>query len=119
MNYSLEETVYHKDVYDYREPLKVVGTRKDQLELQGDYSGGTHNVSQVEWLSIEGVSRIYDYGTKKAYRDRILAIQKSIPITAAHPIPGIPDTVKPGVIVIVDSLFELIQIGLKLTKEVK
>lgn len=51
----LNQTVYHKDVYDGREPLRVVGIREHELELEGDYSGGTHAVCQKDWLNIEGV----------------------------------------------------------------
>ena len=51
----LNQTVYHKNVYDGREPLRVVGIREHELELEGDYSGGTHAVCQKSWLKIEGV----------------------------------------------------------------
>lgn len=47
--------VYHEDVYDGKEPLKVVGIREDELELEGDYSGGTHAVTQKSWLPLSGV----------------------------------------------------------------
>lgn len=47
--------VYHKDIYDGKELLEIVGIRKDTVELEGDYSGGTHRVCQRDWLSIEGV----------------------------------------------------------------
>lgn len=55
--------VYHRDVYQCREPLKVVGIKEDEVELEGDYSGGTHNVVQRSWLPIKGVRRTrnYDY----------------------------------------------------------
>ncbi len=56
MEFKLGQTVYHKDVYNYREELKVVGIREDQLECEGDYSGGTHNTLQRCWLTIEGIS---------------------------------------------------------------
>lgn len=36
--------VYHRDIYQCREPLKVVGIKEDEVELEGDYSGGTFNV---------------------------------------------------------------------------
>jgi hypothetical protein len=55
MKLEIDMTVYHKDVYDGHEPLKVVGIRKDTVELEGDYSGGTHAVCQKDWLSISGV----------------------------------------------------------------
>jgi hypothetical protein len=35
--------VYVKELYEGREPFKIVGIRQNQVELEGDYSGGTHN----------------------------------------------------------------------------
>lgn len=55
MEIKLNMTVYHKDVYDGKEPLVVVGIRKDELELEGDFSGGTHPIIEKSWLPIEGV----------------------------------------------------------------
>lgn len=51
----LGQIVYHERVYKGKEPLKVVGIREKEVELQGDYSGGTHNVCQKDWLPKEGV----------------------------------------------------------------
>lgn len=46
--------VFHTKIYDGNEPLIVVGIRKDQVELKGDYSGvGLDNSSC--WLPIDGV----------------------------------------------------------------
>lgn len=45
--------VYVEDIYNGREPFKVVGIRENQIELQGDYSGGTHNVNQKSWIDID------------------------------------------------------------------
>lgn len=53
--------VYHRDIYQCRQPLKVVGIREDEVELEGDYSGGTHNVVQRSWLPIKGVRRTRNY----------------------------------------------------------
>ena len=36
--------VYIEGVYYGHEPFKVVGIRDNQVELEGDFSGGTHNV---------------------------------------------------------------------------
>lgn len=44
----------HEHIYNHKEPLKVIGIREHELELQGDYSGGTHNVIQSDWLPREG-----------------------------------------------------------------
>jgi len=37
------------------EPMKIVGIREYSVELEGDYSGGTHNVCQKDWMPIDGV----------------------------------------------------------------
>lgn len=55
IEYKLGMIVYHNDVYDGREPLKIVGIRHDELELRGDYSG-MNNIIDNCWLPIEGVS---------------------------------------------------------------
>ena len=47
--------VYHKDIYSGRESMKIVGIRENEVELEGDYSGGIHNVCQKDWLSIDGL----------------------------------------------------------------
>jgi hypothetical protein len=52
---ELGVTVYHKDVYWGREPMKIVGIREHEIELEGDWSGGTHNVCQKGWMPIEGI----------------------------------------------------------------
>lgn len=52
---ELGAKVYHKDIYDGKELMEIVGIRKTQVELEGDYSGGTHAVCQKDWLSIEGI----------------------------------------------------------------
>ena len=73
-NYSFQinQTVYHRSVYEHREPLKIVGITEDELLLEGDYSGGTHNVCGRSWLPIKGTSRIYNYAFKlKARKDAI------------------------------------------------
>lgn len=46
--------VYHTSIYNGNERMKIVGIREKELELEGDYSGGTHNVTQKDWLPIEG-----------------------------------------------------------------
>ena len=49
------QTVYHRDIYDYNEPMTIVGIREHSVELLGDYSGGTNGVSQSDWMPIDGV----------------------------------------------------------------
>lgn len=43
--------VYAENIYNGKEPLKVVGIRENQVELEGDYSVGTHKVSQKLWFN--------------------------------------------------------------------
>lgn len=52
--YKLGMTVYHKNVYNGKEPLEIVGIRNNELELRGDYSG-MYNIIDNCWLPIEGV----------------------------------------------------------------
>ncbi|MGN6417776.1 MAG: hypothetical protein ACTHMC_09810 [Pseudobacter sp.] len=40
-------------------PFKVVGIRENELEIEGDFSGGTHNVCQIGWVPIEDISPYY------------------------------------------------------------
>ncbi len=37
------------EYYDHGEKFEVVGIRANELELRGDWSGGTHNVDQTSW----------------------------------------------------------------------
>lgn len=62
---ELGQFVYHKDIYDGNELMEVVGIRKDSVELRGDFSGGTHNVSQTDWLAIDDVITPLEKATKK------------------------------------------------------
>ncbi len=50
--------VFHKTIYDGKECMTVVGIRYTEVELEGDYSGGTHKVIQKDWLPIEGLFRL-------------------------------------------------------------
>lgn len=49
---------FHESIYDGKELMEVVGIRKDTVELQGDYSGGTHQVCQKDWLPVQGLFRL-------------------------------------------------------------
>jgi hypothetical protein len=59
--YEIGMRVGHKDVYDGCESLIIRGIRKTtedkvvMLLLEGDYSGGTHAVTQSSWLPSSGV----------------------------------------------------------------
>jgi hypothetical protein len=71
-SFRIGDIVYHRSVYEHKEPLKVVGITEDKLLLEGDYSGGTHNVCQRDWLPIKGISRIHNHAYKlKARKDAI------------------------------------------------
>ena len=67
--------VYHRDIYDYREQMKVVGITEDTLILEGDLSGGTHVVCQRTEVSISGTSVIYDYGRKLKMREDAISTE--------------------------------------------
>lgn len=86
-NFKLGQTVYHRSVYSHKEPLKVVGIKLDKLELEGDYSGGTHNVVQKQWMPLKGVSRIYNHAYKEECRKEAIAVE-----TLAIPAAGSKDT---------------------------
>lgn len=51
---DFDMTVYHTEVYNGKEPLKVVGIRKSEVELYGDYSG-MGNSYGAQWLHLNGV----------------------------------------------------------------
>lgn len=55
---ELGMTVFHDSIYKGRELMTIVGIRKHEVELEGDYSGGTHNILQKSWLPIEGAFRL-------------------------------------------------------------
>lgn len=69
-------TVYHRDVYNHREPLTVVGITETEIKLRGDFSGGTHDVIQETWLPIKGTSVVYDYDYKDNCRKQAVIIEE-------------------------------------------
>lgn len=65
-NFKIDDEVKHPCD---EAPFKVVGIRKNEVEIEGDWSGGTHNVCQRDWVSPESIkpynaSEIKDYSTK-------------------------------------------------------
>lgn len=79
-NFKIGETVYHRSVYEHNEPLKIVGITEDSLLLEGDFSGGTHNVIQRSWMPIKGVSRIKNHAFKlKARKEAIDIATLAVP----------------------------------------
>lgn len=74
-HFTIGDVVYHRRVYEHQEPLKVVGITEDKLLLEGDYSGGTHNVIQRDWLPIKGTSRVRNHAFKEKARNNAIAIE--------------------------------------------
>lgn len=50
--------VFHESIYDGNEQMKIVGLRDNEIELEGDFSGGTNKVIQRDWVSKEGTFRL-------------------------------------------------------------
>ena len=74
-HFKIGDIVYHRSVYQHKEPLEVVGIMEDKLLLEGDYSGGTHNVCQRDWLPIKGTSRIENHAFKLKAREDAVTIE--------------------------------------------
>ena len=55
--YSLGDFVTTERYY-HGEKFEVVGIRRDELELKGDWSGGTHNVNQIGWYPTENCKKV-------------------------------------------------------------
>ena len=65
--------------------MKIVGILEDKLLLEGDFSGGTNNVIQRDWLPIKGTSRIYNHAFKlKARKDAIDIQTLTIPCAGSQ-----------------------------------
>ena len=47
--------VYAEGIYEGHEPFKIVGIRENEIEIEGDFSGGTHRVSQKDWVKEDDV----------------------------------------------------------------
>jgi len=104
--FELNQTVYHRDVYNHKEPLRIVGIRETELELEGDYSGGTHNVCEKQWMPIKGVSFVYNH----KYKEECRGIATSIEILA-YPVDKHHDTMT-------ETMFQLLDMVLVLTSDV-
>ena len=55
MGIFIGQKVRHKEIYNGKETMEVVGITKEKVLLKGDFSGGTHNVQQESWLAIKGL----------------------------------------------------------------
>lgn len=84
-SFKINQIVYHRSVYEHKEPLKIKGITEDELLLEGDFSGGTHNVCQSSWLPIKGTSRIFNHAFKlKARQDAIDIETLAIPCAGSQ-----------------------------------
>lgn len=54
--------VFHEELYHGKELMEVVGIRKTEVELEGDWSGGTHPFEVAykdkSWMPIKGLFRL-------------------------------------------------------------
>ena len=50
--------VFHETIYNGKECMRVVGIRFTEVELEGDYSGGTHPSVSSSWMTITGLFRL-------------------------------------------------------------
>lgn len=63
-NDVIGKKAFHKDIYDGHEMIEIIGMKavkengviNSYVLLEGDFSGGTHNVKQSAWLPAEGVT---------------------------------------------------------------
>ncbi len=55
---ELDMIVFHDKIYNGHEAMKIVGIRKTEIELEGDFSGGIHLVTEKDWLPIQGAFRL-------------------------------------------------------------
>lgn len=51
--FRLGDSVVSPALYNGKEVFKVIGIRATEIEIQGDFSGGTHNVTQSSWFPID------------------------------------------------------------------
>lgn len=54
--------LYTKVKYDFpldNEIFEIIGERGDQIEIQGDFSAGTHNVCQSEWINKNMIKQLF------------------------------------------------------------
>lgn len=69
-------------IYASAIPFIVLGCL---FPTEGDFSGGTHNQIERDWLPIKGTSRIYNYAFKeKARKDAITIKTLAIPCAGCN-----------------------------------
>lgn len=55
MKIYLGQKARHKDIYGGKETFEVIGFKKQEVLLEGDFSGGTHVVKGECWMPIKGL----------------------------------------------------------------
>lgn len=55
---ALGMKVFHEKIYNGQEMMEVVGIRKTEVELEGDFSGGTNPLAQKSWMPLSGLFRL-------------------------------------------------------------
>lgn len=73
INIKIGDKVTHESVYNHKEILTVIGVRKDSLELEGDYSGGTNNTIQSSWLPLDKTLIYSTMNTEYIYETKIVS----------------------------------------------
>ncbi len=100
--FRIGDIIYHRSVYEHKEPLKVVGVTEDMLWVEGDFSGGTHNIKQRSWVPIKGTSRIRNHTLKEKARKDAITVQ-----TLAIPCEGSQDPTFMSMMEMVDYVLRL------------
>ena len=65
--YKINDEVYYPCD---KAPFKVVGIREHVIEIEGDWSGGTPNVSQAGWVHVGDV-KPFDWSKAEVYNRKI------------------------------------------------
>jgi hypothetical protein len=55
MKIELGQKARHKDLYEGKETFEIIGIKRGEVLLEGDFSGGTHNLKQEGWMPIKGL----------------------------------------------------------------
>jgi hypothetical protein len=55
MEIHLGQKARHKMLYNGKETFTIVGYTQEEVLLKGDFSGGTHCVTQESWLPKKGL----------------------------------------------------------------
>lgn len=55
MELHIGQNAKHKLLYNGKESYKIVGIRKEEVELEGDYETATHFAKAKKWMPIKGL----------------------------------------------------------------